>query len=68
LSEQIDRVLIAIIPMVIIVHDSLRVSVAAHHLALPVVEALGECAQDLCLLQINREVFTIPGICSFKRD
>jgi len=38
ISEQIDRVLIAILTILIIAHERLRVSVAAHHLDLPVAE------------------------------
>ncbi len=52
--KQIDRVLVEVLPIVIIAHDSLRVGVAAHHLDLPVAEPLIERPGDRRPPQVMR--------------
>jgi len=62
--QQIDHVLVEILPVVIIAHDSLRVGGAAHHPALPVAEPLVEHPGDRRPPQVVRRDLPCSAVVS----
>jgi hypothetical protein len=53
-TQMVDRILIEILAMVVIAHDSLRIAVPAHHLHLAIRQPLIKCARNCRAPEIVR--------------